>query len=971
MKKLILFGWFSLLIPTLAFSQYADDNGNTLINSGNELYRLGEYEKSEQAYLLAIEEFKADQTSREWVISAVGLGASLIDQGRVMDGAKWIFRADSLSTSKISLELRAYVKSNVGWATWWLYTAERALIEYELALDLAKQSGDEYRIAQVSNSISLLAHDLGRFTEALDYSRNAVNYFHQVDDPFRLSMALSNLFTFYNELGFTEKAEGALLESLSIKMKMGNLDLISSDYNKLGNFYNSKGEYDKALFYFTKYLEDTGNLISPDKRMAALLNIGSVYSSLNRFEDALAFYSQSQELREELEYAPDASTISRIGQVYHELGEFALASSMFNTALEIFSANKDTLSIASTYLKLANLFLDSGNVNLALSQTDLATNFINNSESQKLKSELFATKAQVYTLIKDHNLALDYANMAYGYASNFEGYVQAEYLKLLAESHYLTGSDSAFVYAELAFNEIERVRLNIYGDNLQASLFINYAQFYSTVARWYLEKEGNLEKAFMLVEKGKSRTLLDRMASNIAIEDIVEEAELIEIHQKENAIDQLYRKLENQYEQAAINDLKEQIYKAELEYENLTNKIRITHDELKQLEPPTIISLQELGELCDDKTAFIEYAFIENELIAFWITKNSVDYHVISFDSLSAASVVNNNVDTFRQAIEEMADVNTLTQLSEPLYASLLQPFFAKHPHIKQLFIIPDQGIAHLPFDALISNQEYLVETLSFKFLPSASLIKFIKQSKGSHTSELLALAGSGLGDDSAGSPTRGSLSSMASLPASLLEIESISKHFFNKTLMNKGAVSEAEFKKLALSSYKYIHFASHALINEVNPMQSGLVLANKPSESAYGEDGYLTSLEISSLKLAANLVVLSACNTGFGKVVPGEGLLGLQRSFLKAGASSVMVSLWSIYDRSTAVFMSNFYENLNSFEKEEFGWWEKTLQFVGLYNTPLFDYKAKAIRDAKLKMLEHPYYNHPVYWAPFILIGK
>jgi len=127
----------------------------------------------------------------------------------------------------------------------------------------------------------------------------------------------------------------------------------------------------------------------------------------------------------------------------------------------------------------------------------------------------------------------------------------------------------------------------------------------------------------------------------------------------------------------------------------------------------------------------------------------------------------------------------------------------------------------------------------------------------------------------------------------------------------------------------------------------------------------------MSSLKLAANLVVLSACNTGFGKVVPGEGLLGLQRSFLKAGASSVMVSLWSIYDRSTAVFMSNFYENLNSFEKEEFGWWEKTLQFVGLYNTPLFDYKAKAIRDAKLKMLEHPYYNHPVYWAPFILIGK
>lgn len=971
MKTLFIFSCLTLLIPTLGFSQYADDYVNPLLKTGNEFYIQGEYTKSEQAYLLAIEKFKTDPTSREYLIAAVGLGASLIDQGRVKDGAKWIFRADTLSTSKISLELRAYVKSNVGWATWWIHSAERALTEYEQALDLAKQSANEYRIAQISNSISLLAHDLGRFTEALDYSRTAVNYFRQVDDPYRLSMALSNLFTFYNELGFIDKAETALLESLNIKKEMGNLDLISSDYNKLGSFYNSKGEYDKALFYFTKYLEDTGNLISPDKRMAALLRIGSVYSSLNRFEDALVYYNQSQLLRKELKYLPDAFTISSIGEVYHELGEYTLASTMFNTALEIYSANKDTLSIASTHLKLANLFFESNNINLALSQTDLATNFINDSESKRLKSELFATKAKIITLSKNYDLALSYAKKAYEYASNFDGYMQAEYLKLLAESHYYVDSDSAFIYAEMAFNEIERVRLNIYGDNLQASLFKNYAQFYSTVARWYLEDEGNLEKAFMLVEKGKSRTLLDRMASNIAIEDIVEEAVLIEIHQKENTLDQLYRKLETHHDQVTINELKEQIQVAELEYENLTNKIRITHKELKQLEPPATISLQELAELCDGKTAFIEYAFIENELIAFWITKNSIDYHVISYDSLSAASIVNNDINKFRQAIEEMADINTLRQLSEPLYASLLQPFFALHPHIKQLFIIPDQGIAYLPFDALISNNKYLIETLSFKFLPSASLIKFIKQSQSSHTSELLALAGTGFSDDSYASPKRGSLNPMASLPAALLEIDSISKHFFNKTLMNKGAISEAEFKKLNLSSYKYIHFASHALINEVNPMQSGLVLTNKPTDSAFGEDGYLTSLEISSLKLASNLVVLSACNTGFGKVVPGEGLLGLQRSFLKAGASSVMVSLWSIYDRSTAIFMSNFYENLNSFENEEFGWWEKILQFVGWYNTPLFDYKAKAIRDAKLKMLEHPYYNHPVYWAPFILIGK
>ena len=117
--------------------------------------------------------------------------------------------------------------------------------------------------------------------------------------------------------------------------------------------------------------------------------------------------------------------------------------------------------------------------------------------------------------------------------------------------------------------------------------------------------------------------------------------------------------------------------------------------------------------------------------------------------------------------------------------------------------------------------------------------------------------------------------------------------------------------------------------------------------------------------------MVLSACNTAVGKIISGEGLHGLQRSFFKAGASSVVVSLWSVYDNSTASFMGSFYKNLSRLEKEEIGLWNKFKLFFDLYEPPMFGYKENALHMAKKELLDHPYYNHPVYWAPFIMIGK
>jgi CHAT domain-containing protein len=284
---------------------------------------------------------------------------------------------------------------------------------------------------------------------------------------------------------------------------------------------------------------------------------------------------------------------------------------------------------------------------------------------------------------------------------------------------------------------------------------------------------------------------------------------------------------------------------------------------------------------------------------------------------------------------------------------------------------VPEGNLTFLPFEALHTGHNYLIEELNIKYLPSASIYPFIQSPHRTTQFDMLAVAGSGFTENSLGTEVS-SQNNFASLPSTLIEVESITRTFSNAKVLKNDDVTEAGLKSHDLSQFRFLHFATHGNIDEVNPYQSGLILSKKTEvESLFGEDGYLNSTEISSLNLNSDLVTLSACNTGMGKIITGEGLIGLQRSFLSAGSSAVMVSLWNIYDRSTADFMSEFYSQLKAHETADYGVVNRTLDWLGFYEHPLFDYKAKALRDTKLSMISHPYYSHPVHWAPFILIGK
>jgi len=955
------------LCTSSSLSQYANIDSDSLLVLGNEVYRQGHYSESEAIYREALEKHSFNKKSNEWIIASVGLGASLLDQGDLLLGRKWMLKADSSISNSTPYELQAYVNSNIGWAYKTFQDYQKSKLYYAKALDLAEKSSDKYRIAQVSNSLSLLTLQMGYYDETINYARIAVESFEELQDFFLLSLSYSNLSSAYEALGFTEKAEEYLLRSYNLKIKIQNEDLISASHNLLGSFYHRIGNFDKALVYYSKYLssvEEVGNVpFIPH----AYEFVGRVYFSLGEFEKALEYFNKSNQISKDHNLKGGFENISRIALTYQNLHRYDVARNLFGEALQGFKEKNDTLNLIDTYLKISELNLLTSDFKQANKVATTALSLSLKTQSKQLQARSFAAVGRTHAALDDTQLALSFSRQAFNIASLFKGYRLADYSIDLAKAYHNTENDSAFYYADYAFSEIEREQQSIYGDNLESGVFSNYASFYNEVAYWHLEKDSDIAKAFEITERGRARVLLERLSfSNSDLQNVVDDTTLITLRQQERNIDKLYRKMESLDDERLISQLKDQINDLELQYQSRTNELYLKYPELRSNNESKPIGIQEVQNLLSSKDALIEYMFTESSLVVFWVTKNDLDYFSFETDSLSPEQSASKLISEFRSAIQEKATFDIISQRSQPLFDLLLEPISDKFDGINNLLIVPSKSLSLLPFEALYINSSFLIEKFNIKYLPSSTIYKYIEPPHRTTSRELFAVAGSGLNGST--SQTK----NYSSLPSTILEVDAISKEFTDVLTLKDQEVSESKIKNSPLNEFRYLHFATHGNVNQINPQQSGLIISElAESEGAFQEDGYLNSKEISSLTFNADLVVLSACNTAVGKIISGEGLQGLQRSFFKAGASSVIVSLWSVYDRSTSVLMKEFYRNLNKYEESEISLWSRVKIYFDVYEPPMFGYKEKALREAKLFLLDHPYYNHPVNWAPFILIGK
>ena len=461
-------------------------------------------------------------------------------------------------------------------------------------------------------------------------------------------------------------------------------------------------------------------------------------------------------------------------------------------------------------------------------------------------------------------------------------------------------------------------------------------------------------------------------------------------------------------------ELDEELEKLQAEYEEIENQIRTASPRYSTLtanKPMTLAEVQQT--VLDDKTALVEYALQTDESYLFVVSKSGVSLFKLpgraNIDKLAMdlraqlipsklqrrivgidVAEANRGLGVASAAPEDVAPFVTA---SNSLYKVVLEPAAGLIGE-KRLMVVADGALNYIPFEVLLKSPDsgdfsslgYLVKTNEVVYAPSASVVGAIKQQRAKATGRAMLIiadpvfnsndtrarkpaAGApandaevrGLGIQSAVADVGGSTpaapnAAMEGLPLARLNGTRIEADQISKLAKASGGqadvwldldANEDNLGTRDVSKYRIIHVATHGLLNAERPQFTGVVLSLVGNKT---HDGFVRTDEVFNLRLGSPLVMLSACETGLGKEKRGEGVMGLTRAFMYAGAPTVGVSLWSVADKSTADLMTDFYKRLLS---------------TGEGTTP-----SSALRGAQLAMISGKKYSAPFYWAPFVLVG-
>jgi len=418
------------------------------------------------------------------------------------------------------------------------------------------------------------------------------------------------------------------------------------------------------------------------------------------------------------------------------------------------------------------------------------------------------------------------------------------------------------------------------------------------------------DRALEFVERSKSRALVDLLAGR-TLEPKGSEASYSAILEDLQKIEDI--SLNTDYRQHLAT-----LHTRKIKIEQRRQQLRKNAPEVASLAVVSPLSAQQIQNLLTPNETLLEYYFSKDRLFAFVVSDN--DIHAVK---LSSKGLID-DIKAFRLQVSEFKTGN-YSASAQNLYHRLIAPLEDKL-HTKTLTIVPHGPLHYLPFCALHSGQNYLIERFNLRFLPNASVLRFLTP-KGVPPAENLLV----LGNPDLGNPDY-------DLPGADTEARILATLYPKSKVMLRNQASEAVLKR-AGHLFRFIHLACHGEFSAKSPLNSGLLLS-----AGDGEDGRLTVGELYALHLNADMVSLSACETGLGDIVNGDDIIGLTRGFLFAGASSVVATLWQVADEPTTELMAAFYENL------------KTMDII------------TALRQAQLHILKK--WKHPYIWAAFLLTG-
>jgi len=880
-------------------------------------------------------------------------------------------KAKACENKDPDLQIDFYTRISSAYNTFGRY--KEALEIDETALQLAREIGNKKSEAIIEGNVGVFYAQVGDFPKALEYFNRKLAVVTKMNEKEEQVVTMVNIGGIFSWKGDNRQSLEWYKKALPLAEELGNLPRKAWILGNIGVAYEGLSEYPEALGFHRQALSIFQGLKNPENEAWILGNIGVLMSKLGDNEAALENLSRALAILQEIGDKKNESWIlGTIGALYTKAEDRPKSLEYLNKALQIAREIGDKQNEVSHLGNLGEKYRENGELDKAADCLDQAL---------KIAEEIQDIQASADTWIVLGILDRDRQN----YDRSLEDFGKA--VKIgndIGSLHHVWNAEwgLALTYEkkESLLEALEHYRNSITAlENLRARLqteeqkvgfqkgTIQIYEGYITLLLRLREKkpeaaQAYLDESFHTAERAKARAFLELLAEakvtparevspDVESEEKTFQGELTAIQQK---------LLDTEIKDADREKLYQELQKFEARYRDFIADLRIKNPRYASLvypEPYDVARVQK--QLLDKRTFLLEF-FVGEDNFFIWVVSRDSPLRCYSFpsraDFLEKISSYQSQILQHRIRID--------LHLGKELYDQLLKAALQDIPALSRLLIIPDGLLLRFPFEALIKEikdgtPRYLVEDYILSYGPSASVLGELRAVPRKKTSRVVDFFGLGnpVIDEKKTSGTaleyvRSRGTALLDLPFAEKEVEKIGGLYEEKKRKAEVYVGEKaleeRLKSQNAADFTVVHLATHGLIDDRVPALSGLLLA--PSQGPEGDDGFLRLNEIFNLSLNADLVTLSACETALGKEVRGEGMIGLIRAFIYAGARSILASLWMVNDLSTSKLMEDFYSQLLRGQKA-----------------------PEALRQAKLEFLKggDMTYRHPFFWAPFILVGQ
>jgi CHAT domain-containing protein/Tfp pilus assembly protein PilF len=787
-------------------------------------------------------------------------------------------------------------KVNVGTTLNNIANAYRLLAEYEQAAEFYQQAlsirrdvGDRSGEASTLGDTGTLYRHLGQYDRALDLYQQALGIYREIGRPAGQAVALRSIGVVHGNHGQYQQALQAYEQALTLLRQVGDRRTEGITLGDIGDVYVDVAQYERALEYYQQALAIAREVGASQDEAGVLANMAAVFRHLGQHDQALAYLQQSLPITREIgARANEAASLQMIGVVYDETGQQQRALDAYQQALVLARQIGNRSAEGKTLISL-------GVVHDALGQTQQALSEFQ--EALVIAREVGDPSDQRTAL---RNLGLHYQEQG--------------------------RLDDALLSYQQAITVGESLRAGTRVEELQTSLAGTGADLYE-LASLVLQQLGRSQEAFEIAERGRSRTFLDQLGNVRPDPRRSGDPQLAEREQDLRtqlaALDQQLRgeraKPSAQRSEETVRALRTRLDETQRAYEQALTQLKLSSPDYAALVSVSPLSLAQVQQQLPPDTTLVSYLVTQPALQVFVLTRDTFQAVTVP----AGRAQIKQAVDRFRAATSPDTSAQDVAELSNWLVLPL-----QRYMTTPTILVAPHDVLHYVPFAALRDGDRYLGETHRLVMLPSASVLPFIQGHRKPLTGDVLAVAQS----QAPGLPL---------LRFAAQEAQAIAKLAGTTPLVDAEATDAAVRRQAG--EHAVLHLAAHGELNADRPLLSRILLAPAPDGA---DDGSLTVQDVYGLDLAkTDLVVLSACETNLGAQSAGDDIVGLNRAFLYAGASSVVASLWKVDDEATSVFMTAFYRSLKQGQS-----------------------KAEALQSAQAKTRAQ--YPSPYYWAAFVLTG-